>query len=94
MREDLPHGRVVSRSLKSTVFHSHDGEWEVRLLVCLELQEALQTHQQYVQSIACTCKNLLHVAGVADIKRRLSNNPCRHLKAEGKAASRTRYNLI
>lgn len=30
MREDLPHGRILSRSLKSTVFQSHDGEWEVQ----------------------------------------------------------------
>ena len=29
MREDFPRGRVTSRSLKSTVFASHDGEWEV-----------------------------------------------------------------
>ena len=29
MREDFPNGRVTSRSLKSTVFASHDGEWEV-----------------------------------------------------------------
>lgn len=29
MREDLPHGRILSRSLKSTVFQSHDGEWEI-----------------------------------------------------------------
>ncbi|KAL3157099.1 hypothetical protein ABBQ38_001345 [Trebouxia sp. C0009 RCD-2024] len=29
MREDLTHGRVTSRSLKSTIFHSHEGEWEV-----------------------------------------------------------------
>ena len=28
MREDFPKGRVTSRSLKSTVFASHDGEWE------------------------------------------------------------------
>ena len=29
MREDLSHGRVTSRSLKSTIFHAHEGEWEV-----------------------------------------------------------------
>ena len=29
MREDLPHGRILSDSLKSTVFHSHAGRWQV-----------------------------------------------------------------
>jgi hypothetical protein len=29
MREDMPRGRVLSHSLKSSIFHAHDGEWRV-----------------------------------------------------------------
>lgn len=32
MREDLPRGQILSRSLKSTIFHSHEGEWQIKPL--------------------------------------------------------------
>lgn len=27
--EDVPDGRLLSSSLKSTIFHAHEGEWQV-----------------------------------------------------------------
>ena len=29
MREDFPRNSIISKSLKSTVFHEHDGQWQV-----------------------------------------------------------------
>lgn len=29
MREDFPRNSIISKSLKSTVFHQHDGQWQV-----------------------------------------------------------------
>lgn len=43
MREDFPHGRVTSRSMKSTVFHSHDGEWKVSKAYLLKCSSILLT---------------------------------------------------
>lgn len=32
MREDMPRGRVLSHSLKSSIFHAHEGEWRIKPL--------------------------------------------------------------
>ncbi|KAL0032262.1 hypothetical protein WJX79_001371 [Trebouxia sp. C0005] len=32
MREDMPRGRILSHSLKSSIFHAHEGEWRIKSL--------------------------------------------------------------
>lgn len=31
--DDVPDGRLLSSSLKSTIFHAHEGEWQVRTVI-------------------------------------------------------------
>ena len=74
--EDVPDGRLLSSSLKSTIFHAHEGEWQVSSTtsspfcpcgLCL-LRRANKAEQKALCSLLNVLLNVLTIASEVSLK--------------------------